>query len=325
LYWNTDSSMPRKGFMPWEELARRQLHAVNAFEIELGRPTRISVVGCGFPRDDLSFLLSEIQTHLLRNQPGNAGLPRAQGAPPLPPVAHQEWTLAVGGEQFGPYDGETIRSLVAAHRIDPAECIAWRPGLADWVPLNQIMELSAGLPARLRPTERRPLASQLTAAGIQASDHAAAEQVDINTASIDALLELPWINLVLAKELAQERDRRGGFTSLEEVGEFLQLQPHEVEALRRRVTFGTYSGQVALLDLNQATETELAQLPGIGPIFAKRAVRIRTERGGFRSVDELTGALNLSPRIAARIKEVVQVAPLPVEQASGPPRRIVDY
>ncbi|OCA87832.1 hypothetical protein A8F94_08300 [Bacillus sp. FJAT-27225] len=79
-----------------------------------------------------------------------------------------------------------------------------------------------------------------------------------------------------------------------------------------------------LLDLNEATEEELAQLPGVGLILAKRAVSERTKKGGFRSLDEFTELLNLKPhniekiRLLATVKASESVAP----QKAG---RMVDF
>jgi competence protein ComEA len=41
------------------------------------------------------------------------------------------------------------------------------------------------------------------------------------------------------------------------------------------------------LDLNSASEEELALLPGVGPSLARRLVSERTARGGFRAWDEV--------------------------------------
>ncbi len=41
------------------------------------------------------------------------------------------------------------------------------------------------------------------------------------------------------------------------------------------------------LDLNRATEEELASLPGIGPELARRIAEYRQANGGFASVEEI--------------------------------------
>ncbi|ALC89214.1 hypothetical protein AM500_05005 [Bacillus sp. FJAT-18017] len=79
-----------------------------------------------------------------------------------------------------------------------------------------------------------------------------------------------------------------------------------------------------LLDLNTATEEELAQLPGVGFILAKRALSERTKKGGFRSFDEFTELLNIKPhniekiRLLATVKAPESAAP----QTAG---RMVDF
>ena len=79
------------------------------------------------------------------------------------------------------------------------------------------------------------------------------------------------------------------------------------------------------LDLNQATEQELAELPGVGPIFAKKAVQERENAGGFHSLEEFALLLNLKPHIVEKIRPLVVVTAKtesPPQQWSG---RMVDF
>lgn len=79
------------------------------------------------------------------------------------------------------------------------------------------------------------------------------------------------------------------------------------------------------IDLNNASERELASLPGIGIIVAKRAVKLRESRGGFRSVEDFGEALNLKPHIVERINPLVSVSAIQQSQRSHSSGRIVDY
>lgn len=65
--------------------------------------------------------------------------------------------------------------------------------------------------------------------------------LDVNSADVDSLLLLPGITLAYARSIEKERRLRLGFTKVEEVGEFLGLQPHQVERLRPMVSFAAYS------------------------------------------------------------------------------------
>lgn len=82
----------------------------------------------------------------------------------------------------------------------------------------------------------------------------------------------------------------------------------------------------SLLDINLASELELAALPGVGPILAKKAVRLRKEQSGFTSTTEFTKAIGLRSHIEERVLGLVSVTPNP--QTSLPPsvgRRQVDF
>jgi competence ComEA-like helix-hairpin-helix protein len=46
--------------------------------------------------------------------------------------------------------------------------------------------------------------------------------------------------------------------------------------------------------LNQATAEQLMQLPGIGPVLAKRIVEFRTKHGRFRRLEELLAIRGVS-------------------------------
>ncbi|WP_164491824.1 ComEA family DNA-binding protein [Staphylospora marina] len=62
-----------------------------------------------------------------------------------------------------------------------------------------------------------------------------------------------------------------------------------------------------LVDLNTASEEELATLPGMNLILAKLAVRKRLEKGGFTSVDDFADSLELKPHIRVRLKKLATV------------------
>ncbi|MBN1459191.1 MAG: DUF4339 domain-containing protein [Armatimonadetes bacterium] len=67
------------------------------------------------------------------------------------------------------------------------------------------------------------------------------ELVDINSAEADRLVLLPSMTLAHARLIENERQARLGFTTVEEVGQLLGLEPHQVERLRPLVTFSVYS------------------------------------------------------------------------------------
>jgi competence protein ComEA len=61
------------------------------------------------------------------------------------------------------------------------------------------------------------------------------------------------------------------------------------------------------VNLNTATESQLEQLPGIGPALAQAIVAERTRKGGFRSVNELREVRGIGERRFADLKNLVTV------------------
>jgi competence protein ComEA len=57
-----------------------------------------------------------------------------------------------------------------------------------------------------------------------------------------------------------------------------------------------------LVDLNRAQWPELAQLPGIGPVLARRIVDSRKTDGPFSTPDDLIRIRGIGPKRLARIR-----------------------
>lgn len=63
----------------------------------------------------------------------------------------------------------------------------------------------------------------------------------------------------------------------------------------------------AIVNLNDATETQLETLPGVGPATAKAIVDYRNEHGRFRSVDDLLNVRGIGPSKLEQIKPHARV------------------
>jgi hypothetical protein len=177
-----------------------------------------------------------------------------------PAVESSGWFVAVGQKQFGPYDLQTLRQLVAAGQLDPAATLAWRDGMAGWQPLASVSELQFGpsrpaapppLPSSVQgspplPTaEPAPVVAEIVAPKTprQESEASVSQgRVDLNNAALDDLLSLPGLTLDAAKRLLHERQLRLGFQTVEDVGAFLDLQPHVAQRLRERTVLKPFVG-----------------------------------------------------------------------------------
>ena len=59
------------------------------------------------------------------------------------------------------------------------------------------------------------------------------------------------------------------------------------------------------VDVNTAPEEELSKLPGINVVLAKRIVSYRSERGGFKSVDDFIKTMGIKSQFAKKINKLI--------------------
>ena len=65
--------------------------------------------------------------------------------------------------------------------------------------------------------------------------------------------------------------------------------------------------QVAPVDLNQADQSALEALPGIGPVLAARIIEYRDRRGAFTTIEELADISGISDRMVEDLRPLVIV------------------
>lgn len=70
---------------------------------------------------------------------------------------------------------------------------------------------------------------------------------------------------------------------------------------------GTSSEGDGLIDLNNADQSELETLPGIGPALAQRIISWRDDNGRFNSVDDLLIVAGIGDKVLAGLKDLVRV------------------
>ena len=160
------------------------------------------------------------------------------------------------------------------------------------------------------------------------------EKIDPNRAAEAELDRLPGVGASKALRIVQDREANGPFQSVEDLVRVPGLGPASVDRLRPFLEIRSrpagpaavprrHAGRAAPdparskpdpargapLRLNRATEAELQQLPGVGPVMAKRIIAFREERGGFRSPDDLLEIAGIGPKVLARLLPLVTTQP----------------
>ena len=83
---------------------------------------------------------------------------------------------------------------------------------------------------------------------------------------------------------------------------------------------------VQKVDINNCSEEDLTALPGISVIMAKKAIKNRSENGGFNSIDEFFRLLNIKPHIQEQLKSIVYAGKLTnAPDIEMSPERRVDF
>ncbi len=81
--------------------------------------------------------------------------PAPAAAPAPPPIQMATYFLAVNGQQYGPYDENTMNSMIKESRVN-GDTMAWKEGMEGWAKLSTFTEFAQLLPAQAPPAPIAP-------------------------------------------------------------------------------------------------------------------------------------------------------------------------
>jgi competence protein ComEA len=137
----------------------------------------------------------------------------------------------------------------------------------------------------------------------------AAPPVDLNSASAEAIEVLPGIAADKAAAIIRWREQHGPLARLEDLDAIPGIGAATIDALRGlAVTLPppaaatkVASSATEAVNINTATEAEIAALPGIGPRRAAAIVADREASGPFRRCSDLSRVVGLGPSTVAAL------------------------
>ena len=109
--------------------------------------------------------------------------------------------------------------------------------------------------------------------------------VDINTATIEQLMQLPGIGHSLPYRIINFRERVGGFWRLEQLKETYGMTDSIYQIIIPYLK--TESSTIKKININSATDYELSKNPFISKDVAKAIVIFRNQHGKFAKLDDL--------------------------------------
>ncbi|MBA2565324.1 MAG: helix-hairpin-helix domain-containing protein [Gemmatimonadetes bacterium] len=135
--------------------------------------------------------------------------------------------------------------------------------------------------------------------------------LDPNLATPAELDRLPGVGPATALRWGRVRLSDGPFIALEDLRRVRGLGPKRLAKLAPHLRFrppAARRARTALdgMDLNLAKETDLLELPGVGPVLARRIVARRLQIGRFRSSSDLDSVPGVGPALLAKLSARVR-------------------
>lgn len=128
--------------------------------------------------------------------------------------------------------------------------------------------------------------------------------IEINSADIVTLEELPGIGNKLATRIVNFRDKLGGFYSVEQLGETYGIADSVFQKIK---PYLHANGEVKKLNINTATKDELKMHPYIKWNLANAIVEYRNQHGNYKSLDELKNIAAMDEETYKKIVHYLQL------------------
>ncbi len=112
-----------------------------------------------------------------------------------------------------------------------------------------------------------------------------AQNININTAGIDDWMRLPGIGEKRARQILLFRDALGGFLNINQVGETYNMPDSIFQKIKGLLI--PDEDAMAKIDINSASEEQIARHPYISEKQAKLIIAYREQHGPYPSLDAL--------------------------------------
>ena len=131
------------------------------------------------------------------------------------------------------------------------------------------------------------------------------KKIDINTASAAELQELRGIGEKLSARIVNFRNKLGGFTSVEQMGETYGLPEETFNSIKNKLTITT--SKIQKININTANEDQLKAHPYIKWKEASLIIAYREQHGNFQKIDDILNIKAVNQTFFDKIKPYLTI------------------
>ena len=139
----------------------------------------------------------------------------------------------------------------------------------------------------------------------KSEESAKTEKVELNTASLEELMNIKGVGKFYAEKIIEKRNQFQGFTSENQLLEIWKFDEEKLEGLRPYIYVNPK--YVQPFDINKVTYEELKTHPYFNKNVANSIIKLRTQLGTYKRVEDLKKSVLISNELFEKIKPYVTV------------------
>lgn len=129
--------------------------------------------------------------------------------------------------------------------------------------------------------------------------------VEINSANETDLMELKGIGQFFAKNIIKKRNELGGFVKKEQLLEVWKMDQEKLDGIINNISIDIKA--ITQLPLNTVSAQELKNHPYFTWNVANSIVKLRSQMGGFQSIDDIRRSVLIDDELFTKIKPYLKL------------------
>ena len=125
-------------------------------------------------------------------------------------------------------------------------------------------------------------------------------RIELNGANQEKLEEIPGIGAFFAKNILKHRDRLGGFLRKEQLLEIWKFDIEKLNSIEQYIEVD--SEKIRRIELNTISVEELKDHPYLNWSSANSIIKIRAQKGRFKSIEEIKESVLIDEEMFEKLK-----------------------